>query len=106
VGIAHAEVNNVFAAGARLSLEAVDLFEHIGRQSADAMKFGSHGFPALDFAAAAAAAAAASAGLSFGASGGGGWSRASFSSAAPAAPFVARSASSDRVMSARSSAVV
>ena len=43
IGIAHAEIDDVGAAIARAGLGAVDLFEHIRRQPADAIKF-FHGF--------------------------------------------------------------
>ena len=39
IGIAHAEVDDVGAAGARCSLEAVDLLEDVGRQPANLVKF-------------------------------------------------------------------
>ena len=45
VRIAHAEVDNVGTARARLSLQAVDLFEDIGRQALDAVKAVYHGKP-------------------------------------------------------------
>src|SRR5665213_1986324 len=44
VGIAHAEIDNVGAAVAGRRLSAVDLLEHIGRQSADTIKL-FHGNP-------------------------------------------------------------
>ena len=43
VRIAHAEIDDVFAARARFGLELVDLLEDIGRQPADAMEFAFHG---------------------------------------------------------------
>ena len=39
IGIAHAEVDDVGARGARLCLQTVDLFENIGRQTPDLVKF-------------------------------------------------------------------
>ena len=42
-GIAHAEIDNVVAARARLSLEAVYLLEDVRRQPLDLVKFFLHG---------------------------------------------------------------
>src|SRR5262249_14773925 len=42
VGIAHAEIDDVRPAGARLGLEAIDLGRDIGRQQLDAMEFLKH----------------------------------------------------------------
>ena len=44
VGIAHAEVDNVDAFGARLGLDRVDMLEHVRGQTADAMEFFAHDF--------------------------------------------------------------
>ena len=46
IGIAHAEIDDVGAAVAGRRLGAVDLLEHVRRQTADAVKF-VHGDPAL-----------------------------------------------------------
>ena len=42
VGVAHAEIDDVGAAGPRRGLEAVDLGEDVGRQALDAMEFFDH----------------------------------------------------------------
>ena len=42
VGIAHAEIDDVLAARARVRLEAIDFLEDIRRQPLDAVKFGLH----------------------------------------------------------------
>ena len=42
VGIAHAEIDDVFAARARLGLEAIDFLEDIRRQPLDAVEIGVH----------------------------------------------------------------
>ena len=41
VGIAHAEIDDVFSPVARLHLEAVDDAKHVGRQSFDSLKLHS-----------------------------------------------------------------
>ena len=43
VGVAHAEVDDVLAAGTRSRLGGVHLGEHVGRQAADAVKLRGHG---------------------------------------------------------------
>ena len=42
VGIAHAEIDNVLAAGARRRLHRIHLGEDVGRQAADAVEVGGH----------------------------------------------------------------
>jgi hypothetical protein len=42
VGIAHAEVDDVLAAGARRRFHRIDLGEHIGRQPANAVEVTVH----------------------------------------------------------------
>ena len=49
VGIAHAEVDDVDAAGASLGLQTVDLFEHIGRQTPHAIKIAHQPCPFSSF---------------------------------------------------------
>jgi hypothetical protein len=43
VGVAHAEINNVLATGARLGLQVVDNVEDVGRQTFDALEVGVQG---------------------------------------------------------------
>ena len=43
VGIAHAEIDDVFAARARSRLKAVDLFEDVRRQTPYTVEFALHG---------------------------------------------------------------
>ena len=47
VGIAHAEIDDVLAARARLRLEAVHFLEDVGRQPLDAVEIGLHGLEIL-----------------------------------------------------------